>query len=113
MKLTFLYLFQQNVQYNPLFNGGAGYFVPTMPQAQRGFFAPANMTSIRQTRAPWGASIRPNQAATGELSKCLPVIEKTVGLSRPVKIQDCTVCECVDFSMSPIHQNTIKCVLKS
>jgi len=56
---------QQNVQYNPMFSGGAGYFVPTMPQAQRGFFAPANMTSIRQTRAPWGASIRPNQAATG------------------------------------------------
>jgi len=57
---------QQNVQYNPLFNGGAGYFVPTMPQAQRGFFTPANMTSIRaQTRAPWGPSIRPNQAAAG------------------------------------------------
>jgi len=56
---------QQNVQYNPLFNGGAGYFVPTMPQAQRGFFAPANMTSIRQARAPWGPTIRPNQAAAG------------------------------------------------
>jgi len=55
---------QQNVQYNPLFNGGAGYFVPTMPQAQRGFFAPANM-SIRQARAPWQPSIRPNQAAGG------------------------------------------------
>jgi len=54
---------QQNVQYNPLFNGGAGYFVPTMPQAQRGFFTPANMASIRQTRAPWQPSIRPNQAA--------------------------------------------------
>jgi len=55
---------QQNVQYNPLFNGGAGYFVPTMPQAQRGFFTPANMASIRQAhRAPWQPSIRPNQAA--------------------------------------------------
>ncbi|XP_005113261.1 polyadenylate-binding protein 4-like [Aplysia californica] len=54
---------QQNVQYNPLFSGGAGYFVPTMPQAQRGFFTPANMTSIRPARAPWGQSIRPNQAA--------------------------------------------------
>jgi len=54
---------QQNVQYNPLFNGGAGYFVPTMPQAQRGFFTPANMTSIRPARAPWGQTIRPNQAA--------------------------------------------------
>jgi len=56
---------QQNVQYNPLFNGGAGYFVPTMPQAQRGFFAPANMTSIRQARAPWAQGMRPNQGATG------------------------------------------------
>jgi len=56
---------QQNVQYNPLFNGGAGYFVPTMPQAQRGFFTPANMASIRQARAPWQPSIRPNQAAGG------------------------------------------------
>lgn len=54
---------QQSVQYNPLFSGGAGYFVPTMSQAQRGFFAPANMTSIRPTRAPWAAGIRPNQAA--------------------------------------------------
>lgn len=54
---------QQNVQYNPIFNGGAGYFVPTMPQAQRGFFTPASMTSIRQARGPWQPSIRPNQAA--------------------------------------------------
>jgi len=54
---------QQNVQYNPLFNGGAGYFVPTMPQAQRGFFTPANMASIRQARTPWQQSLRPNQAA--------------------------------------------------
>jgi len=56
---------QQSVQYNPLFSGGAGYFVPTMPQAQRGFFAPANMTSIRQARAPWGPSLRANQPAAG------------------------------------------------
>ncbi|KAI8776846.1 polyadenylate-binding protein 4 [Biomphalaria glabrata] len=55
---------QQNVQYNPIFNaGGAGYFVPTMPQAQRGFFTPANVPSIRQARAPWAPSVRPNQAA--------------------------------------------------
>jgi len=54
---------QQNVQYNPMFNGGAGYFVPTMPQAQRGFFTPANMASIRQARTPWQQSLRPNQAA--------------------------------------------------
>ncbi|XP_059159232.1 polyadenylate-binding protein 4-like isoform X2 [Physella acuta] len=55
---------QQNVQYNPIFNaGGAGYFVPTMPQAQRGFFTPANVSSIRPTRAPWTSGVRPNQAA--------------------------------------------------
>lgn len=54
----------QNVQYNPIFNaGGAGYFVPTMPQAQRGFFTPANVSSIRPTRAPWTSGVRPNQAA--------------------------------------------------
>jgi len=57
---------QQNVhQYNPLFNGGAGYFVPTMPQAQRGFFAPANIGSIRPARAPWAQNMRPNQGAAG------------------------------------------------
>ncbi len=27
--------------------GGAGYFVPTMPQAQRGFFNPAQMAQVR------------------------------------------------------------------
>nr|QOW64979.1 hypothetical protein [Lymnaea stagnalis] len=54
---------QQNVQYNPIFNaGGAGYFVPTMPQAQRGFFTPANVPSIRQARGPWAPGVRPNQA---------------------------------------------------
>ena len=37
-----------------------------MPQAQRGFFAPANMTSIRQARAPWAQGMRPNQGATGK-----------------------------------------------
>ncbi|RUS72375.1 hypothetical protein EGW08_019855 [Elysia chlorotica] len=52
-----------NVQL-PIFNAaGAGYFVPTMPQAQRGFFQPANMSSIRAPRAPWGGNVRPNQTA--------------------------------------------------
>jgi len=55
---------QQNVQYNPIFNtGGAGYFVPTMPQAQRGFFTPASVPSIRPARTPWAPGVRPNQAA--------------------------------------------------
>lgn len=54
---------QQNVQYNhPIFNaGGAGYFVPTVHGANRGFFAPANMGSIRPSRAPWAQSVRPSQ----------------------------------------------------
>ncbi|KAK3783889.1 hypothetical protein RRG08_063823, partial [Elysia crispata] len=52
-----------NVQL-PIFNAaGAGYFVPTMPQAQRGFFQPASMSSIRAPRAPWGGNVRPNQTA--------------------------------------------------
>ncbi|CAL1533232.1 unnamed protein product, partial [Lymnaea stagnalis] len=38
------------------------YFVPTMPQAQRGFFTPANVPSIRQARGPWAPGVRPNQA---------------------------------------------------
>ncbi|GFO39998.1 polyadenylate-binding protein [Plakobranchus ocellatus] len=46
----------------PIFNAaGAGYFVPTMPQAQRGFFQPASMSSIRRPRTPWGANVRPSQ----------------------------------------------------
>ncbi|GFO13917.1 polyadenylate-binding protein [Plakobranchus ocellatus] len=48
----------------PIFNAaGAGYFVPTMPQAQRGFFQPASMSSIRGPRTPWGANVRPSQTA--------------------------------------------------
>lgn len=55
---------QQTVPYGPLFNSGGGYFVPTMPQAQRGFFAPANVGSIRpSTRTPWTSGVRPNQAS--------------------------------------------------
>ncbi|BFZ21618.1 hypothetical protein BsWGS_24657 [Bradybaena similaris] len=55
---------QQNVPYNPIFNaGGAGYFVPTMPQAQRGYFAPATVPSMRQARTPWAPGVRPSQAA--------------------------------------------------
>jgi len=55
---------QQNVQY-PIFQaGGPGYFVPTMPQAQRGYFTQANVpATMRQTRGPWASSVRPNQAA--------------------------------------------------
>lgn len=55
---------QQNVPYNPIFNaGGAGYFVPTMPQAQRGYFTPAAVPTMRQARTPWAPGVRPNQAA--------------------------------------------------
>jgi len=55
---------QQAVPYGPLFNSGGGYFVPTMPQAQRGFFTPAGVGSIRpSTRSPWTAGVRPSQAA--------------------------------------------------
>ncbi|BFZ11158.1 hypothetical protein BsWGS_14197 [Bradybaena similaris] len=54
---------QPNIQYNAMFNaGGAGYFVPTMPQSQRGFFTPANVPTIRQARSPWAQGVRPNQA---------------------------------------------------
>ncbi|CAG5133917.1 unnamed protein product [Candidula unifasciata] len=54
---------QQNVPYNPIFNAGAaGYFVPTMPQAQRGYFTPSAVPSMRQARTPWAPGIRPNQA---------------------------------------------------
>lgn len=55
---------QPTLSYGPLFNSGGGYFVPTMPQAQRGFFTPANVGSIRpSTRTPWTPGVRPNQAA--------------------------------------------------
>lgn len=38
----------QNQQVGQMFQpGGAGYFVPTMPQAQRGYFNPAQMAQVR------------------------------------------------------------------
>ncbi|GFO13915.1 polyadenylate-binding protein [Plakobranchus ocellatus] len=48
----------------PIFNAAdAGYFVPTMPQAQRGFFQPASMSSIRGPCIPWGANVQQSQTA--------------------------------------------------
>lgn len=39
---------QQNQQMGQMFQpGGAGYFVPTMPQAQQRFFTPAQMAQVR------------------------------------------------------------------
>ncbi|KAK0053876.1 embryonic polyadenylate-binding protein A, partial [Biomphalaria pfeifferi] len=59
----------QNAQSNPIFNaGGAGNLASTMPQAQRGFFTPAKVPSIRQARSPWAVSVRPNQAAGSQAS---------------------------------------------
>ncbi|KAL8578418.1 Polyadenylate-binding protein 1 [Nucella lapillus] len=40
--------------------GGAGYFIPTVPQAQRGFFAPAQMPQIRGQQC-WQNPSRPSQ----------------------------------------------------
>lgn len=40
----------------------AGFFVPTMPQAQRGFFTSTNVSTIRPGRGPWGAGVRAAQA---------------------------------------------------
>ena len=40
--------------------GGAGYFVPTMPQAQRGFFNPAQMAGAVRPSPRWQT---PQQAA--------------------------------------------------
>ncbi|XP_076437660.1 polyadenylate-binding protein 4-like [Babylonia areolata] len=42
--------------------GGAGYFIPTVPQAQRGFFAPAQMPQIRGQQC-WQNPSRPSQHA--------------------------------------------------
>ncbi|KAL5013439.1 hypothetical protein ScPMuIL_007709 [Solemya velum] len=42
--------------------GNAGYFVPTMPQAQRGFFAPQHMPQ-KWANPRWHTQARPNQQA--------------------------------------------------
>ncbi|XP_041361083.1 polyadenylate-binding protein 4-like [Gigantopelta aegis] len=56
---------QQTAQFNQMFQpSGAGYFVPTMPQAQRGFFAPTQMPQVRPSPR-WQTQVRPNQTAAG------------------------------------------------
>lgn len=54
---------QQTAQFNQMFQPtGAGYFVPTMPQAQRGFFAPTQMPQVRASPR-WQTQVRPTQPA--------------------------------------------------
>jgi len=52
-------------QVSQMYNPGVGYFAPNVPQSQRGFFAPAQMTQVRANprwpQAP--AQPRPAQAA--------------------------------------------------
>lgn len=51
---------QQMGQMGQMFQpGGAGYFVPTMPQAQRSFFAPTQMQQMRASPR-WQTQIRPS-----------------------------------------------------
>jgi len=52
---------QVSQMYNP---GVGGYYAPTVPQSQRGFFAPAQMTQVRANpRWPQATQPRPAQAA--------------------------------------------------
>ncbi|XP_041361084.1 polyadenylate-binding protein 4-like [Gigantopelta aegis] len=56
---------QQTAQFNQMFQpNGAGYFVPTMPRAQRGFFAPTQMPQVRPSPR-WQTQVRPNQTTAG------------------------------------------------
>ncbi|XP_048248944.1 polyadenylate-binding protein 4-like [Haliotis rufescens] len=56
---------QQTAQFNQMFQPtGAGYFVPTMPQAQRGFFAPTQMPQVRASPR-WQTQVRPTQPTAG------------------------------------------------
>ena len=53
MFLPEMILFCEFQQVGQMFQpGGAGYFVPTMPQAQRSFFNPAQMAQVRHPVNP-------------------------------------------------------------
>ncbi|XP_055954337.1 polyadenylate-binding protein 1A isoform X5 [Patella vulgata] len=57
---------QQNAQYSQMFQpSGAGYFVPQLPQATRGFFTPTQMPQV-QASPRWQAQVR--QPAPGGAS---------------------------------------------
>ncbi|XP_048248973.1 polyadenylate-binding protein 1A-like [Haliotis rufescens] len=56
---------KQTAQLSQMFQPtGAGYFVPTMPQAQRGFFAPTQMPQVRASPR-WQTQVRPTQPTAG------------------------------------------------
>ncbi|XP_046545996.1 polyadenylate-binding protein 1-like [Haliotis rubra] len=56
---------KQTPQFNEMFQPtGAGYFVPTMPQAHRGFFAPTQMPQVRASPR-WQTQVRPMQPTAG------------------------------------------------
>ncbi|XP_070533067.1 polyadenylate-binding protein 1-A-like [Ptychodera flava] len=51
-------------QVNQMYNPGVGYYAPTVPQSQRGFFAPAQMAQVRANpRWPQATQPRPAQTA--------------------------------------------------
>ena len=90
--------------------GGAGYFVPTMPQAQRGFFNPAQMAQVRPSprwqtpqqgtrpAVPTGAAagFQAMQQGTTQIRQARPTTQGTVRAAmnaRPITGQQPTAAQ--------------------
>ena len=102
---------QQSQQMGQMFQpSGAGYFVPTMPQAQRGFFNPAQMAQVRPSprwqtpqqatrpAVPTGAAagFQAMQTGTTQIRQARPTTQGTVRAAmnaRPITGQQPTAAQ--------------------
>ena len=104
-------MLQQSQQMGQMFQpSGAGYFVPTMPQAQRGFFNPAQMAQVRPSprwqtpqqatrpAVPTGAAagFQAMQTGTTQIRQARPTTQGTVRATmnaRPITGQQPTAAQ--------------------